>query len=155
MENLNFNPDDVTIENDFDIIQPGIYKAVITEAELVANKTTQGSHIKIIWQLLNGSNRLLWDNITVANANVKAAQIGRENLKRICVAFGIKHLTDPAQLVGKTANIKVIVTKDKASGEDRNNIRDYKAVNAPVTEKAEAPVEAVKVSVDTDEIPWG
>lgn len=92
---------------------PGIPgDCMITPAPiLVPTKLGTGYFVKVVMQVLNGphAGRKVVDRINVRNTNPKAEQIAGWHMKELCLAAGIKHLTDLNQLNGKIVrpNLKV------------------------------------------------
>lgn len=114
--------------NDFQVIEPGEYPAVITKSEMKPTKDGTGQRLNLTLQILSGKyqNRTLFDGLNVKNKSQQAEQIGRSQLKAVCVAVNVPDPKVSEELHNKPLMIKVAVGKDQ-NGNPRNEIKGYKA----------------------------
>lgn len=114
--------------NDFQVIEPGEYPAVITKSEMKPTKDGSGQRLNLTLQILSGKyqNRTLFDGLNVKNKSQQAEQIGRSQLKAVCVAVNVPDPKVSEELHNKPLMIKVAVGKDQ-NGNPRNEIKGYKA----------------------------
>lgn len=114
--------------NDFQVIEPGEYPAVITKSEMKPTKDGSGQRLNLTLQILSGKyqNRTLFDGLNVKNKSQQAEQIGRSQLKAVCVAVNVPDPKVSEELHNKPLVIKVAVGKDQ-NGNPRNEIKGYKA----------------------------
>lgn len=114
--------------NDFEIIPAGDYPAIITECEEKDTKDGKGKRLNLKIQILDGKyqNRILFDGLNTVNASAKAQQIGRSQLKAICIAINNPSPKDSSEILNKPLIITVKVGKDQ-DGNPRNEIKGYKA----------------------------
>jgi hypothetical protein len=68
----------------------------------------------------------LFDGLNVKNKSQQAEQIGRSQLKAVCVAVNVPDPKVSEELHNKPLMIKVAVGKDQ-NGTPRNEIKGYKA----------------------------
>jgi len=114
--------------NGFQVIEPGEYPAVITKSEMKPTKDGSGQRLNLTLQILSGKyqNRTLFDGLNVKNKSQQAEQIGRSQLKAVCVAVNVPDPKVSEELHNKPLIIKVAVGKDQ-NGNPRNEIKGYKA----------------------------
>ena len=104
-------------QTSYDAIPAGWYDATIAGAELKDSKSG-GKYVNVRYDILgpNHSGRVVFGMITVANANSKAEEIGRQQLGQVIQALGIAKLTDTDQLIGGVIGIKVTVEESQQYG---------------------------------------
>ena len=136
-------------QTSYDAIPAGWYDATIAGAELKDSKSG-GKYINIRYDILGPSHsgRVVFGMITVANSNVKAEEIGRQQLGQVINALGITKLSDTDQLIGGTISIKVTVENSEQYGE-QNRVAGFRAssqapVSTPASTKTAAPPWAKK-----------
>lgn len=114
--------------NGFQVIEPGEYPAVITKSEMKPTNDGSGQRLNLTLQILSGKyqNRTLFDGLNVKNKSQQAEQIGRSQLKAVCVAVNVPDPKVSEELHNKPLMIKVAVGKDQ-NGNPRNEIKGYKA----------------------------
>jgi hypothetical protein len=80
------------------------------------------------FQILNGQyqNRTVFDWINIVNKSTEAQNIGRSQLKSICVAVGVENPQHSEELHNRPLTIKVAIGKDQ-NGNQRNEIKGYKS----------------------------
>ena len=132
MAQLQFNAAEVDTTSR-DAIPSGTYEAVVTESETRATKSGTGMGINLTFEILSegpAKGRKVFAWINFENANVKAQQIGREELASLCKAVGVVNLTDTAQLHNLPLMITVGIDRNDPT---RNVVRAYKSKAAAGT----------------------
>jgi Protein of unknown function (DUF669) len=122
-----FNFDPATEEGSALLIPPGLYLAEITSASTAETKNGNGQQLHLTWRIIEGEqeNRYVWQSLMYAHTeSAMAVKIGRAGIKDICTAAGITEaVTDHEVFVGKTANIRIGIQKDKRDQyPDRNAV---------------------------------
>lgn len=127
----------------FDPIPAGNYIVEINRSEIKATKAGTGSYLSVGFKILDGNmaGRIIFQNITLANPNQIAANIGREQMAQLAGACGIYQLQDSEQLHGIPMEIKVTVKKDAQYG-DSNDIKKFSPLQSAgfTAPSAQAPV---------------
>lgn len=115
-------------ENDFETIPAGDYPAIITEIEEKPTKDGTGKRLNVKVQIIDGKyqNRTLFDGLNTVNKSAIAQQIGRAQLKSICIALNKPNPKDSSELLNKALMITVKIGKDQ-DGNPRSEIKGYKA----------------------------
>jgi hypothetical protein len=111
----------------FEPIPPGEYPAVIVSSEKKPT-STGGQGLSLKFQILNGQyqNRTVFEFINIVNKSTEAQNIGRSQLKSICVAVGVENPQHSEELHNRPLTIKVAICKDQ-NGNPRNEIKGYKS----------------------------
>lgn len=135
--NLNFTQDEVTKaqSDNFTPIPTGNYVAEVNRSEVKATKDGRGSYLSLSLKVLEGdfAGRLIFQNITLTNANATAQTIGREQMAQLAGACGILNLQDSEQLHGKPIGIRVAIETDKSGQyEPRNTVKKFFPLNSPL-----------------------
>ena len=129
----------------FELIPAGDYPAIITEMEEKSTKDGTGMRLSLKIQILDGryQNRTLYDGLNTVNASAVAQQIGRQQLKSICVALNNPNPQNSSELLNKALMITVKVGKDQ-NGNPRSEVKGYKArlTTARVAEVVAQPTAA-------------
>lgn len=127
-------------ENVFEVIPPGDYPAIVVSSEMKPTKDGTGQRINLKIQILSGQyqNRTLFDGLNIKNKSAQAEQIGRSQLKALCVAVNVPNPQDSTELHNKPMMIKVGIGKDQ-NGNSRNEIKGYKARVASSPPAAKEP----------------
>ena len=101
--------------NEFELITAGEYPAVITECEEKDTKDGKGKRLNLKIQILDGKyqNRVLFDGLNTVNASAMAQQIGRSQLKAVCIAINNPNPKDSSELLKKPL---ISVGKDVGQG---------------------------------------
>lgn len=151
-----FNVADVP-ESEFELIPPGVYKAMITESEMKATKDGQGAFLELKIQLEDG--RSLKERLNIQNKNETAVTIAYQTLAKICKACNKTSIADTNELHNIRFMIEVAVEKGKPykdkegvekQGYDQNTIKKYMSVNDSVV----VNTPATQSLVSTVEPPW-
>lgn len=130
-----FNANNVEPVN-FDRVPTGLYKAVITQSEILQNKTSQGHHLQMHFEVVEGEHAgaVIYEKLNLWNNSQKATQIAAGQLSAIARAVNVMEFEDTALLHNKPMMIKVVLKNDPQHGE-QNEIKSYKSVttdpNAP------------------------
>ena len=171
MEALNLNvEEEAKGMMSFDALPEGDYDVVVTEAAMVNNKSSEGAHIAVTMQVIEGdfTGRLIWANYNVSNPNATAEKIGRSELAALCRAMGVANPQDTSELKDKPFKVKLGFEKNKekdAKGNPmpptKNKVKAYMEADGPSgpkeePKKEEAPREAPKATTATDKKtpPW-
>lgn len=143
-----FNVADVP-ESEFELIPPGVYKAMITESEMKATKDGQGAFLELKIQLEDG--RSLKERLNIQNKNETAVTIAYQTLAKICKACNKTSIADTNELHNIRFMIEVAVEKGKPykdkegvekQGYDQNTIKKYMSVNDAVAPTQSAASDA-------------
>jgi len=120
----------------FDRVPTGLYKAVITQSEVMQNKTSQGHHLQLHFEVIEGEHigSVIFEKLNLWNQSQKAAQIAAGQLSAIARAVNVMEFEDTSLLHNKPMMIKVVLKNDPQHGE-QNEIKSYKSIttdpNAP------------------------
>jgi len=130
----------------YDLLPAGWYTAIITEAELKDTKAGTGQYIKCRYDITGptGQGRVVFGNFNIKNQNVKAEEIGRQQLGDLMRALGLSAVNDTDQLVNGHLSIKIDVRP--ASGEygAQNEVKGWRSNTGslPPQPKPDAPAGA-------------
>jgi hypothetical protein len=115
----------------FDPLPAGWYQATITSTDLKDTKAGNGQYIKLRYDIVGPTHqgRVVFGNLSIRNPNPKAEEIGRQQLRDIMLAGGLKHLQDTDELVGISLEIKLEIRNDPQYGAS-NEVKGHKALNA-------------------------
>jgi hypothetical protein len=100
----------------YDLLPIGIYSAHIIDAEIAIPQSQDGQNVKLTWQITEGpyENRQVWQNIPFVHSSTQAQEIGRRQLKDLCVACGITTgISGPDVFKFILCKIRVGIKKDK------------------------------------------
>ena len=113
--------------NSYEVLPAGFYDATIANAELKDSKSG-GKYINVRYDITGPSHagRVVFGMITIANANPKAEEVGRQQLGSLIQAIGLDKLSDTDQLIGGQLTIKVTVENSEQYGE-QNRVSGYRA----------------------------
>ena len=144
---LNFDP--MQVEGDFrgqwQPLPEGTYRFVIDAAEEVPTKNGAGSYLQLDYRVMEGehADAKYTARLNLNNANEKAVQIARIELREVCLACGITKLTSEHQLLGKVFRAKIKQRKRKDDPEKiENYIGEYFAAQAKPSASAAPPAES-------------
>ena len=123
-----FNTNDLpeSMQN-FEPIPPGWYTATISAAELCDTKAKDGKYIKVRFDITGPSyeGRVVFTNLNFKNPNVKAEEIGRQQLGEIMRASGLATISDTDQLVGAAIKIKVSIRPASEQYGASNEVKSF------------------------------
>ena len=128
MANLNgFNANEVDPSTTFDPIPAGKYIAAITNSEMKATKSGDGSYLQLEFTIIEGElkDRKVWDRLCLTHPNQQTVKIARSNLSAICRAVGVMQPRDSVELQSIPLQITVKCKKRDDTGELTNEVRGY------------------------------
>ena len=110
----------------YDAIPAGLYEATIANAEIKDSKSG-GKYINVRYDITGPSHsgRVVFNMITISNANPKAEEVGRQQLGELIRAIGLDKLADTDQLIGGSLIIKLDVEQSEKFGE-QNRVRGFR-----------------------------
>lgn len=110
----------------YDALPAGLYEATIANAEIKDSKSG-GKYINVRYDITGPSHtgRVVFGMITIANANPKAEEVGRQQLGDLIRAIGLDKLADTDQLIGGQLIIKLDVETSEQYGE-QNRVRGFR-----------------------------
>lgn len=143
--NIQFDQNEIAEaqKDNYSPIPAGTYIAQINSSEVKSTKAGTGSYLSLGFQIIEGEyeGRMIFQNITLANPNQMAAQIGREQLAQLAGACGIYQLGDSQELHGIPMQIRVGIEVDKTGQyEPSNNIKKFMALQGQAP-SVQAPVQ--------------
>lgn len=114
--------------NDFEAIPAGEYHAIVTKSEMKPTKDGGGMRLNLTLQILSGKyqNRTVFDGLNVKNKSAAAEQIGKSQLKALCVAVNVPDPQTSEELHNKPFTVKLKIGKDQ-NGNPRSEVAAYKA----------------------------
>jgi hypothetical protein len=114
----------------FEPLPAGWYTSTITQAELKTTTAGNGQYIKIRYDITGPSHqgRVVFGNLNIKNPNVKAEEIGRQQLGEIMRAIGLAKVVDTDNLIGKQIGIKLSIKDDPKYGLG-NEVKGFKSVS--------------------------
>ena len=128
MPNLNgFNANEVDPAVDFEAIPAGKYLAVITDSEMKATKSGNGSYLELAFEVIEGEykGRNLWARLNLDNPNPLTVQIARAELSAICRAVGVMQPKDSIELHNLPLLVTVKCKKREDTGDIVNEVKGY------------------------------
>lgn len=140
-----YNPDEKY--TGFGNIPEGAYNAIITDSKEVKNKKTPGTHLALMFTILDGpmKNRKVWARLNLQNDNEQTVRISRSELKNICTACGGIRPTDSVQL----HNIPMVIHVTRDGNFDK--IRKYESRPAmPTPAEVSQPEPAVTMASSSE-----
>lgn len=135
MAQLNFDASNVPVNNGYDVIPAGWYIAMIERSDLKPTKDASGTYLELVYKVLDGpyTNRLVFQRITMQNANQQATQIGHGQLSAVCHAVNVLRAADSSQLHNIPLKLKVKLRKDPTGQyEDQNEVSSVQNINYQV-----------------------
>lgn len=137
----------------YEALPAGWYTATINGAEIKQTKSGTGRYIAVRYDITGPSyqGRVIFSNLNIENANPKAEEIGRQQLRSLMEAIGLANLADTDQLLGGNLKIKLKVEKSEEYG-DRNQVAAFSRLEgaAPKVAPAAKPAAAAASSAP----PW-
>ena len=155
--NEEFNVNELPVGNGhFEPLPAGWYSATISQSELKDTKAGNGQYIKLRYDITGPTHqgRVVFGNLNIKNPNVKAEEIGRQQLGDIMRAIGLAKVTDTDQLIGGEIVIKLEVKQDETYGAS-NEVKGFKSASGspapaaaviPATAKSPAPAASTKAA---------
>lgn len=113
----------------FEPIPEGWYEATITGADLKTTKAGNGQYISVRYDITgpNQQGRVVFGNLNIRNPNIKAEEIGRQQLSSLLLAIGLANLNDTDQLVGNNLQIKLIVRQQEGF-DPANDVKAFRKI---------------------------
>ena len=110
---------------DFDVLPKGVYPIMIENVDVCRTKDNAGAFISIQFVVFDGplTNRKIFDNFNIDNANPAAVRMGLGRLKDMLTAAGAKSfkISNTDHLVGLSMFAKVTI-RSQEGFDDKNNI---------------------------------
>jgi putative intracellular protease/amidase len=128
------DPNAVKPAEDFTIIPPGEYQALIVASDVKPTNKRDGHYLEITYQILGGefANRKLWSRHNLDNKSQKTVEIAEREVSAICHAVGyLQKLEDSVVLHNKPMVIRVEVEAadaTKGRNKDQNVIKAWKPI---------------------------
>lgn len=121
--------------NSYEVLPEGWYNAVISKADVQATKDGTGQYIKVRYDITGPTHqgRVVFGNLNIRNASVKAEEIGRQQLGEIMRAIGLAKVTDTDQLIGGNLLIKVSIRPANGQYGEQNEVKGFKAMGGGAT----------------------
>jgi len=128
---IDFDANNVPPSTGFDVLPAGEYSVVISESEVKPTKSGNGNYLQLTFTVIEGEyeNRKLFARLNIDNPSGQAVAIARSELSAICHAVGVLKLKTSAQLHDIPLSVKVVIQKNKETGEEFNAIKKYNAKN--------------------------
>lgn len=148
MAQLGYTADPNQPEESFEIVPAGEYTTIIEASDYTPNKQGTGMILKLTYQIIDGEfkGRKIFENLNLQNENAQATQIAQRALNSICLAVGVQHVQDSAQLHGIPLIIDVSVKEDAIYGK-QNKIKKH----IPVSGQSSAPATSGFVQTQTQQ----
>lgn len=129
----------------YEALPAGWYTATIAGAEMKPTKSGTGSYIAVRYDITGPTHqgRVIFSKLNITNANPKAEEIGRQQLRQLMEAIGLAKLADTDQIIGGNVKIKLKVEKDEQYG-DKNQVSAFAKPEGGSS--APKPVSAAKSS---------
>jgi len=156
MANLgtSFLTEDLPSGGSYEALPAGWYTATINDVQVKQTKSGTGRYMAIRYDITGPTHqgRVVYSNINFENANPKAEEIGRQQLRSLMEAIGLARLTDSDQLIGGNVKIKLKVEKDEQYG-DKNQVNGF-ASSGAVGAAPKAPQPSAPASKSPSAPPW-
>ena len=142
-------------QGNFEPLPAGWYTARITNAELKATKAGTGQYIAILYDIEGPTHngRIVFGNINIRNPNIKAEEIGRQQLGELMRAVGLAKVNDTDQLIGCGLQIKVDI-RHQDGYDPTNEVRGFKAITGEGMPKPAMPAQAAQAASSKASPPW-
>ena len=149
-------------ESSFDPVPAGEYLVIIDDSDYIDNKKGTGRMLKLTYQIIEGplKGRKLFENLNLENQSDQAVQIAKRAMNAICLATGVTHVRDSAELHNIPFKIDVKM-KESAEYGMQNVIRKHFSPDgkapAPVQPAAQMPPAPGKAKAATggkNDPPW-
>ena len=136
----------------YEILPAGWYTAAIAGAEIKQTKSGTGRYIAVRYDITGPTHqgRVVFSNLNIENANPKAEEIGRQQLRALMESVGIAKLADTDQLIGSNVKVKLKIERDEQYG-DKNQVAAFSKQEGAAPASAKSPAPAAKASAAP---PW-
>lgn len=131
-----FNADELPQGGNYDVLPAGWYNATVTQSDLCDTKNGTGQYIKVRYDITGPTHEgmVVFGNLNIKNASVKAEEIGRQQLGELMRSIGLAKVTDTDQLIGGQLQIKVAIRTDPTGQyAPQNEVKGYKAIAGSVS----------------------
>tara|TARA_R110000772_G_scaffold13110_4_gene39159 strand:+ start:521 stop:1000 length:480 start_codon:yes stop_codon:yes gene_type:complete len=110
----------------YEALPAGWYTATIAGCEMKQTKSGTGSYLAVRYDITGPTHqgRVIFSNLNITNANPKAEEIGRQQLRQLMEAIGLAKLADTDQLVNGNVKIKLKIEKSEEYG-DKNQVSAF------------------------------
>jgi len=149
-----FDAADLPVSSPIGPIPEGSYTANVTQAELKTTNDGTGQYIKLRLDITGPSHqgRVVFANLNIKNASLRAEEIGKQQLGEIMRAIGLARVRDTDELIGAALKIRVAIRPsrtDERTGKTydaANEVKGYSAIGgtAAPAAKAAAPTAVSK-----------
>jgi len=105
----------------------GMYQVIVMSSDIKTTQAGTGQYIELTLQVIDGehSGRRVWDRLNVSNPNKTAEDIAKRQLQELCLAAGVKNMTETEQL----HDIPVLAEIDlDRKDPGRNRVTGYQSV---------------------------
>lgn len=110
-----------------ELIPAGWVTVGINTAELKVTNNEQGQYIGVDFILIGEfqNGRHIFENYNIQNPNQKAMEIAYRDLSALGRAINVPVIQNTDQLAGRELMIRIVIKKNKKSGEMENNVGAY------------------------------
>lgn len=156
MANLgtSFVTEEMPSGGNYEVLPAGWYTATINDVQVKQTKSGTGRYMAIRYDITGPTHqgRVVYSNVNFENANPKAEEIGRQQLRSLMEAVGLTRLTDSDQLIGHSVKIKLKIEKDEQYG-DKNQVNGFSSAGSAGAAPRPAPTSAPSAK-PTNAPPW-
>jgi hypothetical protein len=125
----------------FNVLPKGEYVAQVIDVKVSPHSTGDGYGINLTWQICEGEheNRCVFQHITFQHSSAQAQQIGRQQLKDLCVATGVtEHVNDVEIFKFIPCRIRLGIEKDRDGiHDDKNKVARVLPLEPPAQQTPE------------------
>jgi hypothetical protein len=155
-----FDAADLPVSSPVGPIPEGSYNATVTQAELKTTNDGTGQYMKLRLDITGPSHqgRVVFANLNIKNASLKAEEIGKQQLGEIMRAIGLARVRDTDELIGAALKIRVAIRPartDERTGKTydaANEVKGYSAIGGTVAPAAKSIAPSATVKNATP--PW-
>jgi hypothetical protein len=106
------------------LLPPGTYVMEIVNATQKTTKKGDGAGVNLLWKVTEGDFKgaTVFQFLITTHPNEEFALGQRQDLRDICVAIGLKKITDLNQLLNRECEVKIGVRSDKSGQYDDQNV---------------------------------
>ena len=150
--NQSFHADQLPRSADiaFEPVPAGTYEVQITDTDLKTTKNLKGQYIWMELTIIRNpeyQDRKIFANITIANENQKAVDIGRAQLGDLLEITGLATFSDTDELKNKILKVKVKIQEGTPEYPNKQNqVTAYLYPDGHVPGKGPLPTDAAPVS---------
>ena len=138
-------------------VQPGVYHAMIANAESKPTKNGRGMMLVLTWQILDegpAKGRNVVTRLNLQNQSQTAVDIARAELKALTDALGV-YPEEESQLLNRVCKLELITKKrDDDPTKMANEIKKYLKSTAPANPKLEESVKQNASTSPDEETPF-